>query len=93
MPEMKTRLAVGHNGGLAPMENSDIPTLAGAGARRSTATSVPKSQQSGTILDRRNWSPSSASKTLADKRQVLVDIGKCLGLFNSYYSCAFAMEP
>jgi CubicO group peptidase (beta-lactamase class C family) len=36
-PEMKARLAVGHGGGLAPVENWDLPTLAGAGALRSTA--------------------------------------------------------
>jgi hypothetical protein len=37
---MKTRLAVGHDGGLAPVENWDIPTLAGAGALRSTANDI-----------------------------------------------------
>jgi CubicO group peptidase (beta-lactamase class C family) len=39
-PEMKARLAVGHNGALAPVENWDIPTLAGAGAVRSTANDM-----------------------------------------------------
>jgi CubicO group peptidase (beta-lactamase class C family) len=39
-PEMKGRLAIGHNGGLAPVENWDIPTLAGAGALRSTANDM-----------------------------------------------------
>lgn len=34
-PEMKTRLAVGHDSTLAPAGNWDIPTLAGAGALRS----------------------------------------------------------
>src|SRR5260370_10811538 len=38
--EMKARLAIGHNGGLAPVENWDIPTLAGAGALRSTPTDM-----------------------------------------------------
>ena len=36
-PQMKTRLAVGHDGTLAPVANWDIPTLAGAGALRSDA--------------------------------------------------------
>ena len=39
-PEMKTRLAVGHGETAAPVENWDIPTLAGAGALRSTANDV-----------------------------------------------------
>jgi serine-type D-Ala-D-Ala carboxypeptidase/endopeptidase len=36
-PEMKERLAVGHNAQLKPVENWDLPTLAGAGALRSDA--------------------------------------------------------
>ena len=39
-PEMKARLAVGHSGGAAAVENWDIPTLAGAGALRSTANDM-----------------------------------------------------
>jgi D-alanyl-D-alanine-carboxypeptidase/D-alanyl-D-alanine-endopeptidase len=39
-PEMKARLAVGHNGALTPVPNWDIPTLAGAGAFRSTANDM-----------------------------------------------------
>jgi CubicO group peptidase (beta-lactamase class C family) len=39
-PEMKARLAVGHSAGLAPVENWDLPTLAGAGALRSTANDM-----------------------------------------------------
>ncbi len=39
-PEMKTRLAVGHSGGLQAVENWDIPTLAGAGALRSSANDM-----------------------------------------------------
>lgn len=39
-PEMKARLAVGHSGGLQAVENWDIPTLAGAGALRSTANDM-----------------------------------------------------
>jgi len=39
-PDMQARLAVGHNGGLAPVENWDLPTLAGAGALRSTANDI-----------------------------------------------------
>jgi serine-type D-Ala-D-Ala carboxypeptidase/endopeptidase len=39
-PDMKARLAVGHSGGLAAVENWDIPTLAGAGALRSTANDI-----------------------------------------------------
>jgi serine-type D-Ala-D-Ala carboxypeptidase/endopeptidase len=34
---MKARLAVGHNSSLEPVANWDLPTLAGAGALRSTA--------------------------------------------------------
>lgn len=34
-PDMKARLAVGHDGNLAPVANWDLPTLAGAGALRS----------------------------------------------------------
>ena len=39
-PEMKARLAVGHSELLAPVANWDIPTLAGAGALRSTANDI-----------------------------------------------------
>jgi serine-type D-Ala-D-Ala carboxypeptidase/endopeptidase len=39
-PEMQARLAVGHNTGLTPVPNWDIPTLAGAGAFRSTASDM-----------------------------------------------------
>ena len=39
-PEMKARLAVGHNETMAPVSNWDIPTLAGAGALRSTANDI-----------------------------------------------------
>ncbi len=39
-PEMTARLAVGHNQGLEPVENWDLPTLAGAGALRSTANDM-----------------------------------------------------
>jgi D-alanyl-D-alanine-carboxypeptidase/D-alanyl-D-alanine-endopeptidase len=39
-PEMKVRLAVGHNQGLEPVANWDLPTLAGAGALRSTANDL-----------------------------------------------------
>ncbi len=39
-PEMKARLAVGHNQGLESVENWDLPTLAGAGALRSTANDL-----------------------------------------------------
>jgi CubicO group peptidase (beta-lactamase class C family) len=37
---MKARLAVGHNAALAPVKNWDLPTLAGAGALRSTANDL-----------------------------------------------------
>jgi serine-type D-Ala-D-Ala carboxypeptidase/endopeptidase len=40
IPEMKARLAIGHNGALAPVANWDIPTLAGAGALRSTTNDM-----------------------------------------------------
>src|SRR5207249_8760381 len=36
-PELNARLAAGHNDALTPVPNWDIPTLAGAGAFRSTA--------------------------------------------------------
>jgi serine-type D-Ala-D-Ala carboxypeptidase/endopeptidase len=36
-PEMKARLATGHNQSLSPVRNWDLPALAGAGALRSTA--------------------------------------------------------
>jgi D-alanyl-D-alanine-carboxypeptidase/D-alanyl-D-alanine-endopeptidase len=39
-PEMKARLAVGHSETLAPVSNWDIPTLAGAGALRSTVNDM-----------------------------------------------------
>lgn len=39
-PEMKARLAVGHNAGLEPVANWDLPTLAGAGALRSSANDL-----------------------------------------------------
>jgi CubicO group peptidase (beta-lactamase class C family) len=39
-PEMKARLAAGHNAALDTVENWDFPTLAGAGALRSTANDM-----------------------------------------------------
>jgi len=39
-PEMRARLAVGHNAELKPVPNWDIPTLAGAGALRSSANDL-----------------------------------------------------
>jgi CubicO group peptidase (beta-lactamase class C family) len=39
-PEMKARLAIGHDGKLKPVANWDFPTLAGAGALRSTANDM-----------------------------------------------------
>jgi serine-type D-Ala-D-Ala carboxypeptidase/endopeptidase len=39
-PDMKARLAVGHNDKLAAVENWDLPTLPGAGALRSTANDL-----------------------------------------------------
>lgn len=39
-PEMKVRLAVGHDDKLNPVANWDLPTLAGAGALRSTANDM-----------------------------------------------------
>jgi D-alanyl-D-alanine-carboxypeptidase/D-alanyl-D-alanine-endopeptidase len=39
-PEMKTRLAVGHDASMVPVPNWDLPTLAGAGALRSTANDM-----------------------------------------------------
>ena len=38
--EMKAHFAVGHDGGLKPVENWDFPTLAGGGALRSTANDL-----------------------------------------------------
>jgi CubicO group peptidase (beta-lactamase class C family) len=39
-PEMKARLAVGHNQSMEAVPNWDLPTLAGAGALRSTANDL-----------------------------------------------------
>ncbi|HXI31681.1 MAG TPA: serine hydrolase [Vicinamibacterales bacterium] len=39
-PELKARLAVGHNPALQPVANWDLPTLAGAGALRSTTNDL-----------------------------------------------------
>jgi serine-type D-Ala-D-Ala carboxypeptidase/endopeptidase len=39
-PEMKAQLATGHNPALEPVANWDLPTLAGAGALRSTANDM-----------------------------------------------------
>ncbi len=41
-PELTARLAIGHNAAGVPVENWDIPTLAGAGALRSTANDMLK---------------------------------------------------
>ena len=41
-PSMQDRLAHGHNANLEPVANWDIPTLAGAGALRSTANDLVK---------------------------------------------------
>lgn len=40
--EMRAHLATGHNGALQPVPNWDIPTLAGAGALRSTVNDMLK---------------------------------------------------
>ncbi len=39
-PEMKARLAVGHDAALKPVPNWDLPTFAGVGALRSTANDM-----------------------------------------------------
>lgn len=39
-PEMQSRLAPGHNAGMKTVPNWDLPTLAGAGALRSTANDM-----------------------------------------------------
>ena len=39
-PDMRARLAQGHNASLTPVPNWDIPTLAGAGALRSTTNDM-----------------------------------------------------
>ncbi|MDD5191289.1 MAG: serine hydrolase [Dehalococcoidales bacterium] len=39
-PDMKARLAVGHDAALNPVANWDLPTLAGAGALRSTVNDL-----------------------------------------------------
>jgi serine-type D-Ala-D-Ala carboxypeptidase/endopeptidase len=39
-PELKSRLATGHDGRFEPTPNWDLPTLAGAGALRSTASDM-----------------------------------------------------
>jgi serine-type D-Ala-D-Ala carboxypeptidase/endopeptidase len=39
-PDMKARLAAGHNQGMETVANWDLPTLAGAGALRSTANDL-----------------------------------------------------
>jgi D-alanyl-D-alanine-carboxypeptidase/D-alanyl-D-alanine-endopeptidase len=39
-PDMKSRMAMGHNAAVTETENWDIPTLAGAGALRSTANDM-----------------------------------------------------
>ena len=41
-PQMQSRLASGHNERLAPVANWDLPTLAGAGALRSTVNDLLK---------------------------------------------------
>jgi len=41
-PEMKAHLATGHNQALRPVANWDLPTLAGAGALRSTVNDMLK---------------------------------------------------
>ena len=41
-PDMQIHLATGHNFALKPVANWDIPTLAGAGALRSTAQDLLK---------------------------------------------------
>ena len=41
-PEMQARLATGHNPALLPVPNWDLPTLAGAGALRSTVNDMLK---------------------------------------------------
>jgi len=41
-PALRARLAVGHNEALKPVKNWDIPTLAGAGALRSTTNDMLK---------------------------------------------------
>lgn len=41
-PDMSARLAIGHNAAMNPVKNWDLPTLAGAGALRSTANDLSK---------------------------------------------------
>ncbi|HEY0757744.1 MAG TPA: serine hydrolase domain-containing protein [Acidisarcina sp.] len=60
-PAMKARLAAGHNARLAPVENWDLLTLAGAGALRSSANDMLKFLSANLSLTRSPLAPALAS--------------------------------
>jgi D-alanyl-D-alanine-carboxypeptidase/D-alanyl-D-alanine-endopeptidase len=76
---MKERMATGHNGMLAPVVNWDLPTLAGAGALRSSANDMLTFLEA--LLGYKESPLASAMKTMFDVRCPVAKIG--LGWFIS----------
>ena len=66
-PSMKQRMATGHNGMLAPVANWDLPTLAGAGALRSSANDMLTFLEA--FLDYRESPLAPAMKAMLDVRR------------------------
>lgn len=66
-PGMKARMATGHDGKLKPVANWDLPTLAGAGALRSTANDLLKFLAANLGYTRTPFAPAMAAMLDARK--------------------------
>lgn len=76
-PKMKENLAMGHSGGVE-VENWDIPTLAGAGAIRSTAVDMLNYLEANMGLKKSNLYPAmqlSHKKTTSVSSNLMVGLG------------------
>jgi D-alanyl-D-alanine-carboxypeptidase/D-alanyl-D-alanine-endopeptidase len=76
---MKDRLAPGHNAELQPVANWDIPTLAGAGALRSTANDLLTFLAANIGLEKSSLAPSMAAMIAARRPTGTPDLEIALG--------------
>lgn len=87
-PQMKDRLATGHNAFLEPVPNWDLPALAGAGALRSSANDLLKFVSANLGLTRTSLSAEmeSTQKQLRQAGSPEIKIGLAWHIINKYDS-------
>src|SRR5262249_35771534 len=85
-PELRSRLAAGHSAALKPVANWDIPSLAGAGALRSTTNDMLKFVAANLGLVKTNLLPAMQMSHLVRKSTGApdLDIGLAWHIFKKY---------